>query len=214
MVLLAAACSGSARTSVAEQHAPRPAVETRAPGDSAPRTEDAEAASGARRQDSDGDEIEDARDDCPTHAESYNGFKDDDGCPDPHPTLELLGVILFKELSAELDRQDDWILEGYVELLATRPHLTLEVGGYADAGKEYKVRRVLSLRRAKAVKAWLVRKGVAPRRLTVEGYGGDCPVALESDSQTEMELRAKSRRITFLVVDSHEVSTDELRRCP
>ncbi len=35
-----------------------------------------------RFQDSDGDGIPDDKDDCPELAEDYNGFEDDDGCPD------------------------------------------------------------------------------------------------------------------------------------
>ena len=60
----------------------------------------------------------------------------------------------------------------------------------------------LSLRRAEAVKAYMVSKGLDPARLYTEGKGETQPVA---DNATA-EGRAKNRRVTIEVVGTRTVT--------
>ncbi|MGZ8294748.1 MAG: OmpA family protein [Telluria sp.] len=60
----------------------------------------------------------------------------------------------------------------------------------------------LSLRRADAVKAYMVSKGLAPDRLYTEGKGETQPVA----PNTTSEGRAKNRRVTVEVVGTRSVT--------
>jgi outer membrane protein OmpA-like peptidoglycan-associated protein len=62
--------------------------------------------------------------------------------------------------------------------------------GNADANLD------LSKRRAKAVHAYLVRKGVLDVRLDDDGFGASKPIA---DNVTEAG-RAKNRRVEFVIV--------------
>jgi OOP family OmpA-OmpF porin len=58
----------------------------------------------------------------------------------------------------------------------------------------------LSLRRANAVKAYLVSKGIEANRIYTEGKGKSQPIA---DNRTK-EGRAKNRRVEIEVVGSRE----------
>ena len=70
--------------------------------------------------------------------------------------------------------------------------------GHADSVGSDAYNQKLSLRRAEAVKSYLVSKGVAPSRVFVEGKGESQPVA---DNKTA-EGRAKNRRVIVEVVGS------------
>ena len=49
--------------------------------------------------------------------------------------------------------------------------MILEVNSYADSRASIPYNRVLSLRRAKVTKSWLVKKGIDPSRLLIKAYG-------------------------------------------
>jgi outer membrane protein OmpA-like peptidoglycan-associated protein len=57
----------------------------------------------------------------------------------------------------------------------------------------------LSLRRAKAVKDYLVSKGIDTRRVTAVGYGEERPIASNDD---EVDGRELNRRVEFKVLDN------------
>jgi OOP family OmpA-OmpF porin len=68
--------------------------------------------------------------------------------------------------------------------------------GHADATGTDAYNQKLSERRAAAVKAYLVSKGVAANKITTEGKGEKMPVA---DNKTR-EGRAKNRRVEVEVI--------------
>lgn len=74
--------------------------------------------------------------------------------------------------------------------------------GHTDSVGSNAYNDKLSLRRADAVKAYLVSKGLDPARLYTEGKGENQPVA---DNATA-EGRAKNRRVTIEVVGTRSVS--------
>jgi OOP family OmpA-OmpF porin len=71
----------------------------------------------------------------------------------------------------------------------------MRIGGYTDNVGDPAQNLELSKERADAVMAEEVRRGLAPDRLTAEGYGEQHPVA---DNSTEAG-RAQNRRIAMRI---------------
>ncbi|MCA3178736.1 MAG: OmpA family protein, partial [Burkholderiales bacterium] len=82
--------------------------------------------------------------------------------------------------------------------------ITLEViiaVGHTDWIGTYEYNEKLSLRRAEAVKAYMVSKGIEANRIYTEGKGEKQPVA---DNRTA-EGRAKNRRVEIEVVGTRPI---------
>jgi outer membrane protein OmpA-like peptidoglycan-associated protein len=86
------------------------------------------------------------------------------------------------------------ILDEAAEMLKANPDVNIEIRGYTDGvGSEgYNLR--LSERRAQAVKAYLVSRGVPASRLTTRGYGKSDPVATNETAVG----RAQNRRVELI----------------
>jgi OOP family OmpA-OmpF porin len=69
------------------------------------------------------------------------------------------------------------------------------ITGHTDNVGGQKFNQTLSLKRAQAVKNWLVKKGIASNRMRTVGRGENEPVA---SNKTE-EGRLQNRRIEFFV---------------
>jgi len=97
----------------------------------------------------------------------------------------------FDTASAKLKPTADAKLQQVVEFAAKYPEANLEVTGHTDDRGNDAYNQKLSEKRAAAVKAHLVKKGVAADRITAKGYGKTMPVA---DNKTK-EGRAANRRV-------------------
>ena len=152
-------------------------------------------------RDSDKDGILDPQDQCVYEPETYNGFEDEDGCPDtiPEAAIEFNGVIqgiFFDFNKATIKSKSKPVLDRAVEVLSEFPSLRVEVSGHTDNKGSAEYNQKLSQKRADAVKEYLVGKGVAAERLETRGAGEDEPI----DSNKTARGRAKNRRIEFKIL--------------
>lgn len=158
--------------------------------------------------DRDNDGIADGDDKCPDHMEDYDGVDDTDGCPEAEDTprdlvieeegrLVVLQPIEFEFDKAVLRRSAYPILDAVVQALVDNPDIELvEVQGHTDEQGAEAYNLDLSNRRATAVKAYLIEKGIAASRLTSKGYGETDPI----DASHTQAAYALNRRVAFIIV--------------
>jgi len=99
---------------------------------------------------------------------------------------------------AELRPQDREILSRIAGILATAPDYTISVNGYTDDVGSDEYNQKLSERRAQAVRDYLVKAGLSPDILSVEGHGKSQPLV----PGTSEEARAKNRRVELGIVNT------------
>ena len=146
----------------------------------------------------------DLRDDtCPDEPETYNRYKDADGCPDKAParfgkrTINPLGRVHFETDRAVLLPQSHATLDAVVWALRAHPQiLLLEVQGHADERGSAAHNLRLTRDRAAAVKRYLVGKGIDTARLRTRGYGESRPL----DSGHDEAAWSRNRRVEFVIV--------------
>jgi OOP family OmpA-OmpF porin len=170
--------------SVATQRQPEPTAVAKAP-EPAPQP--------VVVSDSDQDGVPDVSDKCP---DTKAGSKVDvTGCK-LQEVLVLEGVT-FAINSAELIGESHAILDGVAENLKRNPAQRIEVAGYTDSQGNGGYNKDLSTRRARAVREYLARQGVALGNLEAKGYGEENPIA---DNATAAG-RAQNRRVELHMID-------------
>jgi outer membrane protein OmpA-like peptidoglycan-associated protein len=107
----------------------------------------------------------------------------------------ILKGINFETGKATLTADSKEILQKAYDALVANPDVEVEIVGHTDSVGNRAYNRDLSIRRAKAVKAWMVNMGIAPLRMTTSGRGMDEPIDVNSTA----EGRANNRRIEFRV---------------
>ncbi len=98
-------------------------------------------------------------------------------------------AVLIPESYAALDR--------LVAFMKQNPDVTIEISGHTNNIGDKKRLKDLSVRRAEAVKQYLVKHGINPSRIKTVGYGPDRPIA---DNSTEAGRR-KNQRVEFKILD-------------
>ena len=96
--------------------------------------------------------------------------------PPPAPVPVVLPTVLFKQGTAELLPESAPALDRLVADLRAAPALRLRIAGHTDRLGEPGKNQVLSEQRAEAVRAYLVKAGVAAARLEAVGYGDSRPL--------------------------------------
>jgi OOP family OmpA-OmpF porin len=92
------------------------------------------------------------------------------------PAPVVLPTVLFKQGTAELLPESSPALDRLAAGLQADPALRLRIAGHTDRLGEPGKNQVLSEQRAEAVKAYLLKAGVAATRLEAVGYGDTRPL--------------------------------------
>ncbi len=145
--------------------------------------------------DSDGDGIPDHEDQC------YREYgTPPDGCPEVvEEMMEVMVVKIVETIHFDFAKADikpigKAVLDArVVPVLRANPNVKIRIVGYTDSVGPAEYNLGLSLRRAEAVRDYLVSQGVSMSRLSVIGKGEEFPIA----SNDTREGRADNRRVEF-----------------
>jgi outer membrane protein OmpA-like peptidoglycan-associated protein len=154
--------------------------------------------------DDDADGVLDVNDRCPGTPAGVP--VDSVGCPTVSriDAPQVLSGVTFRDGSADLAPASYATLDSVVATLRAYPDLEVEVQGHtSDVGDDGRNLQ-LSQRRAEAVVAYLVSKGVESRRLTPVGYGETQPL-VPNDTPSR---RAQNERI--VIAPSEEVPLEPM----
>jgi outer membrane protein OmpA-like peptidoglycan-associated protein len=124
--------------------------------------------------------------------------------PPPPPPVEIVGddiqlqdTIQFEPSSAVLVDDSKILLMEVAKVLDEHPEiLKVSIEGHTDADGARKKNQKLSEKRAKAVKDFLVSKGIAKGRLTTKGFGEDKPIADNDSADGKFKNRRVELKIT------------------
>jgi len=154
--------------------------------------------------DNDQDQILDVDDACPNQPEVYNNVEDEDGCPDEgrvrvdKKEIVILDKVLFDTNKAVIKSKSMPLLDDVAAILERFPRLEkIEIQGHTDSRGSDSLNQRLSQQRADAVKAYLVKAGVAQGRLVSKGYGENQPI----DPAKNKVAYEKNRRVQFMILE-------------
>jgi len=110
--------------------------------------------------------------------------------------ITLKGVN-FHSGSDRLTDESSPILNEAVATLKRHPDIKIKVIGHTDSQGAKAANRSLSLKRASAVRKYLISKGINSANLSVSGYGESKPIA----SNTTSAGRALNRRVELKIIE-------------
>jgi OmpA-OmpF porin, OOP family len=161
--------------------------------------------------DRDGDGVNDEEDACPDSA----GPASNHGCPLPPPPVVVVAPpvapvlairpedslaidyiahnVLFNSASDQFRDSSYTALDTLAARLLAHPEWHLTIEGHTDSSGLQAKNMRLSQRRADAIRAYLLKKGIQESHLTAIGYGSGRPIA---DNRTAAG-RAANRRVEF-----------------
>ena len=151
---------------------------------------------GCPDDDNDGDTVKDVDDQCPNTPGSPAGERP--GCSNliivTAREIRITQQIQFDLAKATIKPVSFPTLDAVQEVLVGNPKIALEIQGHTDNAGNASLNQKLSQDRAEAVRAYLVKKGIASDRLVSRGYGAGQPL-VPNDTN---DHRALNRRVQFL----------------
>ncbi len=154
--------------------------------------------------DRDSDTVVDRRDNCPDEP----GTVENQGCKAPQRVkivgnkLEIIDIVYFKLNRAVIESRSYSLLDQVASVIISHPEITkIRAEGHTDNQGNDAYNKKLSQRRADAVKAYLITKGIAADRLEAVGFGEEQPKA----DNTTKDGRATNRRVEFTITGGQGV---------
>jgi outer membrane protein OmpA-like peptidoglycan-associated protein len=114
-------------------------------------------------------------------------------------TSSILRNIYFDYDRASFKTHSYSELNKLESMLRQNPQIKVEISGHTDSYGHWQYNRTLSQKRAEAVKDFLTKKGIDPRRIKAVGYGESKPLATNDDEEEGREL---NRRVEFKVLQN------------
>lgn len=109
--------------------------------------------------------------------------------------LSMPELILFDFDKYEVKEGIKPSLATLARALKENKDIRIKIDGYTDFIGSEGYNLELSVKRAKAIKTFLVSKGAIENNISIEGYGKQNPVATNSTEQG----RARNRRVEFII---------------
>ena len=150
--------------------------------------------------DTDQDGVIDPEDKCP----DTKGLVAKGGCPEDSAAqggprvapMPVIQPVYFETGKSTLTAEAISMLKKAVELMKMDKKYELDINGHTDNQGSEALNQPLSVARANAVKAYLVKNGISGKRLHVKGFADKQPAA---SNDTE-ETRKLNRRVEFNVI--------------
>lgn len=118
--------------------------------------------------------------------------------------VEFNEKILFAFSKSDLGDSAKQNLDKLVAILNKYPNTNIEIQGHTDSRGTDEYNMGLSLRRANAVRDYLLSQGIAGTRMTTRGFGESAP-AYSNDTPEGM---AQNRRVEFLITANDKMKAD------
>ena len=108
----------------------------------------------------------------------------------------LTAPVHFEYDQSDLRSEDRAILDTKIPILQANPKVTIRIAGHTDERGSDEYNLALGERRAAAVKAYLVQRGISAVRIETVSYGEERPVAQGSDESAWAQNRRAEFEIT------------------
>jgi len=142
--------------------------------------------------DSDNDGVNDELDKCP----NIPGIAGNNGCADLQPKLnDIAAALKFEIGKVNIVTKSLQGLDSLAQIMTQYPTTRLLITGHTDNTGSRKINDALSLSRAKKVQTYLVNKGLAANRLSINGMADTQPIA---SNETSLG-RAQNRRVDLTI---------------
>lgn len=109
--------------------------------------------------------------------------------------LSMPELVLFDFNKYEVKNKVKGSLNTLAKALEENPDIRIKIDGYTDFIGSEGDNLELSVKRAKAIKNYLVDRGVKSSNISIEGYGKQNPIANNATAAG----RAKNRRVEFII---------------
>ncbi|MCL2485109.1 MAG: OmpA family protein [Endomicrobia bacterium] len=120
--------------------------------------------------------------------------------------ITLGAKVLFDFDKFNLKKGAKRTLEEVANLLKMYPDNDISIEGHTDWKGSIAYNQILSENRAKSVRDFFIKEGIAPERLKIVGFGKLRPIA---SNETD-EGRDQNRRVEIVVLNAKPVAVDEL----